>query len=401
MRPRAPHDARARLLLRRAGAPHVGAHHCDAVLHLDGRHLDRLGPHRLLARLRRGRRRRHRQPRLLPALHAHGRVHPHGIPDGGRHRHHPRHPLRRVPDDVCHHLPRAHHRRLRGPRALQGLPHLHRAVAHPRLLPLRPLGVVAQWVPGGVGRQGLCGGHRGAHLGGLCGARLHLCRGPQTVRVRGGAPPHAGPPQPHFRGARHRAAVGRVVRLQRRVGHRVQPPGGLCPRQLVARRLHRHGDVDVHRVGAHWQAHADRVVHRRHRGPGDRHPRCGVCAAVGGVSDRVHRLHPVLRLRDAARQAQVGRRARRVGRARHGGALRDPPPRRPRRRGDRGGEEGGGILREAARGLHRHGRLLVPGVVRASRPHQPRHAGRARRLGDRHGPRRVAPRRAGIRRRGA
>mmetsp|Transcript_46726 Transcript_46726/g.111242 ORF Transcript_46726/g.111242 Transcript_46726/m.111242 type:complete len:203 (-) Transcript_46726:1186-1794(-) len=176
------HDAGSRLLLRRSRAPRVGAHHHHAVHREHGPHRHHLVLPRVLSGVRRVCRGHHRQPRVVPALPLARPVHACGLPDAEL-RHHPRPPLRGLPDDVRLHHAGAHHRRVRRPRDVPRVPPLHLALDHPGLLPLRALDLELQRLPQPVGRVGLRGRDRGAHLGGVRGARVHLRRRLPQVRL--------------------------------------------------------------------------------------------------------------------------------------------------------------------------------------------------------------------------
>ena len=125
----------------------------------------------------------------------------------------PRIGLHVLPDDLRHHHPGADRRRLRRTHEVLGNDVVHGPVGHRGLRADRPLGV-GRRLPRRLGRARLCRRHRGAHQ---CRRRgPGLCAGPrqaQGLRCR-----QHGAAQPRLLGDRCLAAVGRLVRLQRRLG---------------------------------------------------------------------------------------------------------------------------------------------------------------------------------------
>ena len=139
-------------------------------------------------------------------------------PEPGLRGHHPVRPVRVIPADVRGHHAGAHHRRVRRAQALRRLRALHDPLVDPRLLAARALGVGAGRLAAQPGRDRLRGRHRRPHqLGRLGAGGGHPHRQANQERR-----PHGAARRAHDR-ARRRAALVRLVRVQRRVGAR-RPP---------------------------------------------------------------------------------------------------------------------------------------------------------------------------------
>ena len=184
----------------------------------------------------------------------------------------------RVPGDVRHHHPGAHHRGVRRPGQVQELPVVPGALEHPRVHPVRALDL-GRRLAGAAGRARLRRRPRGARERRLRRAGLGV-RGRQAP-VRQGRARRAA--QHRLRRARHRPAVVRLVRVQRRLGAGGQRHRRAGVRQHRHRRLDRH----VHVAGDHLvegrQAEPGRRAHRRRGRPRLHHAGRRLRPDVGGV----------------------------------------------------------------------------------------------------------------------
>src|SRR5207247_82806 len=144
----------------------------------------------------------------------------------------------------------ADHGRLRRAQEVLGLPALHGAVGDLRVRPPRALGVGRRRLAQEAGRARLRRRHRRAHLVGHVRARVRA-RARPAAWLR---PPADAATQPAHDGDGRRAAVVRLVRLQRGQRARGQRPRG----QRVSRPQHRRvgggARPDVHGVGGTWGA---------------------------------------------------------------------------------------------------------------------------------------------------
>ena len=384
--PRAPDDRRAGALLRRAGPSQERPQHHDDERHRPRARGRAVGGGGVLARLPH-RRRLARRVRLGRFARRRSRARPH------LRGHDPPSGTRGVPGDVRDHHPGAHFRGDRGAHAVPGVCRLSRPLGDVGLRSAGALGVGRRRVALEAWGARLRRRHGGAHQRGRVGAGGGLDAG----AAQGLSPRPARSPQRADRPARRRAAVVRLVRLQRRVGAGGQRPRDARLREYQHRRRHRVGHVGAARSVPGRQDHGGRRGDRaRRRARGDH---------AGG------------RLRDAARGARHRRRRRRDQLYRDPDPLGQPARRcarrvlvpRPRRRDGRpahrrlrhqarqsrrgqwpAGRQRGAARRAAARG--RRGRGLRRGRHRCD-PEVP--AGDHRRAGGRFGgARRAGPERA-------
>ncbi len=147
--------------------------------------------------------------------------------------HDPARALHGLPDDVRRHHPGPHHRRLRRAQALQGVRHLHPPLGYPRLRPGRPLGLGRSAAGCATcGALDFAGGtvvHITRRRGGA--GRRRWCSASASASAERASEPH----NLTYDGARRRAALVRLVRLQRRQRPGGQRPGG----QRLGRHQHR------------------------------------------------------------------------------------------------------------------------------------------------------------------
>ena len=203
---RADDDSRPRAVLRRHGPQDERALGADAGIRHLLHDLDRLDGPRLQPGLRGGQR-LCRRPGSDAAFRAHARR---------RHGHHSRVGLHDVPDDLRDHHPGADRRRLRRAHEVLGHAGLHRAVVARRLRADRALGVGTGRLSSERRRARLCRRHGGAHQRRRGGAGLRAgARQAPWLRPRADAAA-----QSHAEPDRRLAALGRLVRLQRRLGSR-------------------------------------------------------------------------------------------------------------------------------------------------------------------------------------
>ncbi len=162
------HDDRARPgpLLRRHGAAEERARHADAELHHHGRHLDPVGAVGLQLAFGPD------KGGIIGGLDWIGLRGVGAEPFDAYSQDDPAPGVHAVPDDVRHHHPGAHHRRLRRAQEVLGLPALHGAVGHVHLRPAGPLGVGRRRLAHEARRAGLRRRHRRAHLLRRLGARV-------------------------------------------------------------------------------------------------------------------------------------------------------------------------------------------------------------------------------------
>ena len=184
----------------------------------------------------------------------------------------------RVPGDVRHHHPGAHHRRVRRQGQVQELPVVPGDLERPGLHPLRALDL-GRRLAGAAGRARLRRRDRGTRERRLRRAGLGV-RGRQAqVRARRAR----NRPQHRLRGARYRAPVVRLVRLQRGLGARGQRHRRAGVRQYGHLRL----DRDVHVAGDHVvegrQAESGRGPHRRRGRPRLHHAGCRIRPDLVGL----------------------------------------------------------------------------------------------------------------------
>ena len=247
--PRDADDAGARVLLRRARRPLEHADDHDPELRLDGDHDGALVARRLLALLQR---RRGRDLRELPLRVPAARRRPldlRAVADPARR-------ADRLPDDVRDHHAGADHRRVHEPRHVQGVPALPRRLAARRLLPVRAH-ALGRRPARALGRARLRRRHRRARERRLRRAGVGpLRREAEVRRLAAQHPVHR---------ARHRPALVRLVRLQRRQRAEGRRHHVARVPQHRSRRLVRRGDVAVRRVAAATQAALRRAAHRRGR----------------------------------------------------------------------------------------------------------------------------------------
>ena len=232
-RPGADDDgAGPRAVLRRHGAQEERARHHGAVArrHVPG--LAALGLHRLFARFHRRRRvDRHARPRLS-LRHDGGFDFALGEDDS-------RGAVHDLPDDLRHHHGGAGRRLGRRPSALLGLSHLLRALAHAGLCADRALGLGRR-----LSRQLWRDRFRRRHRGASQCRRRRLDRGLSDRRAPRLRPRKPGAARSHAGGDRHRPAVGRLVRLQRRLRARRQFARGDGDRRHPSRRQRRRHHLD-------------------------------------------------------------------------------------------------------------------------------------------------------------
>ena len=242
-------DAGTGLLLRRPRRPVEHPLDHDPELRVDGDHDGALVGRRLLALLQRRQQRDLRQLRQRAAAR---RERPLGL----RAVAHPARRADRVPDDVRDHHAGPDHRRVHQPRQLQVLPDLPRRLAALRLLPVRPHDLGRRAAPG-LGRPRLRGRDRRP-----CERRLGRSR---VGSLRRQAPlPRLSAQHPVHR-ARHRAALVRLVRVQR--GQRAEGRRHHVARvpQHRPRRVLRGDDLAVRRVVVREEAALRRAPHRSRR----------------------------------------------------------------------------------------------------------------------------------------
>ena len=280
--------------------------HHDAELHLDGHrhhHLgvvgyslaysgDTLGPHR--------------RPATAVGLQGVGLT---PSPIVRHHRPLPR-PLP-LPADVRHHHACAHHRRVRRPRQLQGVPDVSRPLEPAGLHPLRALDL-GRRVPRQAGARRLRRRHRGAperrhgRAGlGLRGRQAHAAARREASR-RTTSP--SWPWAPGCCGSAGSAST--AAARSRPTGWRRWPSSTPTSRRRWACR------VAVHLVVARGQAQHDGRDDRRGGGSGDRHSRGGLRRRPGPRWSSACSPAGLLWGGPVPHRAQLGRRARRLGRAR-------------------------------------------------------------------------------------
>src|SRR5207247_1257627 len=134
----------------------------------------------------------------------------------------PAHRVHALPAHVRDHHAGADHGRLRRAQEVLGLPALHGAVGDLRVRPPRALGVGRRRLAQEAGRARLRRRHRRAHLVGHVRARVRA-RARPAAWLR---PPADAATQPAHDGDGRRAAVVRLVRLQRGQRARGQRPRG-------------------------------------------------------------------------------------------------------------------------------------------------------------------------------
>ena len=164
----------------------------------------------------------------------------------------------RLPDDVRDHHAGPDHRRVHESRHLQGLPDLPRRLAARRLLPVRAH-ALGRRPARALGRARLRRRHRRARERGLRGAGLGPLR--RQAEVRRHAAQH-----PVHR-ARHRPALVRLVRLQRRERAEGRRHHVARVPQHRSRGFVRRGDVALRRVARRAEAALRRAADRRRCGP--------------------------------------------------------------------------------------------------------------------------------------
>ncbi|CAA9241631.1 MAG: Ammonium transporter, partial [uncultured Corynebacteriales bacterium] len=347
-------DPRPGVLLRRDGAGEERHGDAGAELPHHRRRRPGLGARRLLPRLRAGGRARRAALRRAAEHDRRGaRLHRRRRPDD------PAAGLRGLPDDVRGDHPGDHHRLHRGPDAVRRARPVRRALVPAGVRPRRALDLL----PGRLGRPPRRAGLRRRHRRARQRGRRRTGHGAgagSPTRLAGRADATA---QPAVRPARHRPALGRLARVQRRLGAGRRPGRRVRVRQHRARLRGGHAHLERGRAVPVRQADDARRGLRRGRRPG--------------------RGHPVRRLRQPARR-DAGRRGRR-GPLRAGGrgqdlaAVRRLPRRRrgaPRRRRGRVGVGGpAGHPRGQPAGRRR------PVLRRRLRPARRAAAGRADRGG--------------------
>ena len=214
----------------------------------------------------------------------------------------PRAGVRGVPDDLRGDHRGADHRRPGRARALFGDDAVRIAVADDRLRPAGAHGVGVGWVPVRPGRDRLRRRHGGAYQFGHCRPGRGRLRGPAHRAFEGAdAAPFAGADHD-----RRGTAVGRMVRLQRRLGARGERAGRSGDDEHVRCAGRRSADLDGRRAAGLGQALDARRSVGRGRRPGRRDAR-GRSQRSDRSDGAGRRGEPdLLRLRRVARRTGCG-----------------------------------------------------------------------------------------------
>ena len=288
--------------------------------------------------------------------------------------------VHRLPDDVRDHHAGADHRRLRQPGHVQGLHGLPDRLAAVRLLPVRPHGLgrrlSQKW-----GVLDFAGGIVVHNIAGMAALASVLYVGRRRCADSG---PHSIPLVALGTGLLWFGWYGFNAGSEFKVDSRHAARVPEHRHRRVVRRDHLAGrGVDL-REEAEVRRAADRRgrrVWRRSR----RRP--ATCRQSTAVAHRHRRRRRLLRRGRAQEQARLGRRARRLGRARRRRLARDRPARRVRHHGRQPGRRRRPAPRQpgsSSGSRWPRGRLLALCVrlhVRDARRHRPDHAGADRRGG--------------------